>query len=36
MDMCHFNAFGHRLIGERLADYLLDNDLLLERTIRIQ
>lgn len=27
MDPVHFNAAGHRLIGERLAAYLLQNDL---------
>lgn len=27
MDGCHFNAEGHRLIGERLAEYLLEHDL---------
>jgi lysophospholipase L1-like esterase len=27
LDMCHFNAVGHRLIGERLAEYLLAHDL---------
>ena len=27
MDGCHFNAEGHRLIGEHLADYLLQHDL---------
>ena len=27
MDMCHLNAAGHRLIGERLAEYLLERDL---------
>jgi lysophospholipase L1-like esterase len=26
-DMCHFNAEGHRLIGEHLAEYLLEHDL---------
>ena len=26
-DSCHFNAEGHRLIGQRLAEYLLDRDL---------
>jgi len=27
MDGCHFNAAGHRIIGEHLADYLLQHDL---------
>ena len=27
MDACHFNAAGHRIIGEHLADYLLQHDL---------
>jgi lysophospholipase L1-like esterase len=27
MDGVHFNAEGHRIIGERLADYLLRHDL---------
>lgn len=27
LDMCHLNAAGHRLIGERLAEFLLENDL---------
>lgn len=27
MDGCHLNAEGHRLVGERLADYLLAHDL---------
>lgn len=27
IDGCHFNAEGHRLIGEHLADYLLQHDL---------
>ena len=27
LDSCHFNAEGHRLIGERLAEYLLERDL---------
>jgi len=27
MDGCHLNAEGHRLVGERLADYLLTHDL---------
>ena len=27
MDSCHFNAEGHRLVGERLAEYLLEHDL---------
>ena len=27
MDGCHFNAAGHRLVGERLAEYLLAHDL---------
>ncbi len=27
MDGCHFNAEGHRLIGERLAKYLVARDL---------
>jgi hypothetical protein len=27
MDGCHFNAAGHRLVGERLAEYLLQHDL---------
>lgn len=27
LDGCHFNAEGHRLIGEHLADYLLEHDL---------
>lgn len=27
MDGCHLNAAGHRLLGERLADYLLAHDL---------
>ncbi|HVM97242.1 MAG TPA: hypothetical protein VMT89_12690 [Candidatus Acidoferrales bacterium] len=27
MDICHFNEEGHRVLGERLADYLLKRDL---------
>jgi lysophospholipase L1-like esterase len=27
IDTCHFNAEGHRLVGEHLADYLLQHDL---------
>lgn len=27
MDGCHFNAEGHRILGERFADYLLAHDL---------
>jgi len=27
LDACHFNAEGHRLIGEHLAEYLLQHDL---------
>ena len=27
IDTCHFSAVGHRLIGERLAEYLLAHDL---------
>ena len=27
IDACHFNAEGHRLVGERLAEYLLQHDL---------
>jgi lysophospholipase L1-like esterase len=27
MDGCHFNAEGHRIVGEHLADYLLAHDL---------
>jgi len=27
LDGCHFNAAGHRIIGEHLADYLLQHDL---------
>jgi lysophospholipase L1-like esterase len=27
MDSCHFNAAGHHVIGERLAEYLLEHDL---------
>jgi hypothetical protein len=26
LDSCHFNAFGHRLLGEHLATYLLEHD----------
>jgi lysophospholipase L1-like esterase len=26
-DACHFNAEGHRLVGERLADFLLEHQL---------
>jgi GDSL-like Lipase/Acylhydrolase family len=27
MDGCHFNAEGHRIVGEHLAEYLLSHDL---------
>jgi len=27
MDRCHFNAEGHRRIGEHLAEYVLTRDL---------
>ncbi len=27
MDACHFNAAGHEILGERLAEYLLEHDL---------
>ena len=27
MDSCHFNAEGHRIVGEHLAEYLLANEL---------
>lgn len=34
LDLCHFNAEGHRLIGERLAEYLLEHDLKEEPRVR--
>ena len=27
MDACHFNAEGHRIVGQHLAEYLLSHDL---------
>jgi hypothetical protein len=34
LDGCHFNPEGHRLIAERFAEYLLDNDLSAHRKDR--